>query len=324
MSSITEILNNLFTPDSIARAVKKLPKIETPVMDRIYNNRPTKPLPYVTVEDIQEIIQTVPVIRRGAQSISVTTEETTYQTIEPMPVRPSVSISSTELNNLKLLGRTGLEQWRREKIEYLRRIIRRTVEGLSAVSLTGKISWPMQTSGAWSTYEIDFGAPLSVDDADWNSAKIKDVFQLFNKMKLALTQKGYGVSYEIWAGEDAYTALLGMCENLVSTVKIRIEVTDAYISVGNFKVYLRNEPIQNPQTKAFEPTIPSNKIIMISTAANTRLFYCAIDDLDANLLPMPFFVKPVKIADPSEIRLIAESKPLPVPVSNALCWCKVL
>ncbi len=45
---------------------------------------------------------------------------------------------------------------------------------------------------------------------------------------------------------------------------------------------------------------------MIAKDAGHRLVYCAVDDLEANLRAMPFFIKPVKSDDPSGIKLISE------------------
>ena len=49
----------------------------------------------------------------------------------------------------------------------------------------------------------------------------------------------------------------------------------------------------------------------------TGFFYGPVDDLEGNLQPMPMFIKPVEIQDPSEIRLIGESKPLPAVAPGA-------
>jgi hypothetical protein len=62
---------------------------------------------------------------------------------------------------------------------------------------------------------------------------------------------------------------------------------------------------------------------MLGTDAPFRFYYLALDDLDANLQGMPFYVKPLKQDDPSGYKLIGKSKPLPVPVPKAICKATV-
>ena len=63
---------------------------------------------------------------------------------------------------------------------------------------------------------------------------------------------------------------------------------------------------------------------MIATDAGHILPYAAIDDLDGNLQPLPFFIKPIKTADPSGWKLIAESKPLPIVQPKGICDATVI
>ena len=63
---------------------------------------------------------------------------------------------------------------------------------------------------------------------------------------------------------------------------------------------------------------------MIAKDAGHRLIYCAVDDLDANLQAMPFFIKPVKKDDPSGIKLISEGKPFPVVNVKGICRATVI
>ncbi|CAN2042517.1 Major capsid protein [Candidatus Magnetomoraceae bacterium gMMP-15] len=327
MDSI-ELIRSLFTPAAIAKHIKKLPPVISPVYDQIYKTRGQHPFPYIGHEEIVESLQTAPVIKRGGSSTPVTTDSTNYSFYEPMPVKPSVLISAKELNDLKVLGKQSKDAWVRDKIIYLRRIVRRTTEGLCAISLKGKVQWPLQmNNGSWDTYELDFGTPNSVTPTkmwDASDVKIKDVFTLFQSMKKVLTQTGYGVSLEIWAGESAFAALLAMAEDFKSTVKMKVEVTAEYIDLAGFRVFLHNEPIQNPQTKAFGPTIPDKEIMMYSKAADFFFKYCAIDNLKANLKALPIFINPVELRDGSGIELIGESKPFPGPRVRAICWATVV
>ena len=79
----------------------------------------------------------------------------------------------------------------------------------------------------------------------------------------------------------------------------------------------------HPQTGAAMPKVAANKIMAFATDAVHTLFYCALDDLDANLQPMPYFSKPIESKDPSGTKIVGRSKPFPVPVVKAICWATV-
>ena len=70
--------------------------------------------------------------------------------------------------------------------------------------------------------------------------------------------------------------------------------------------------------------IDSKKLYAVALDAPFTLYYCAIDDLDANLLPMPLYVMAQKKQDPSGYKIIGKSKPLPVPVPKAICIANCL
>jgi len=330
---ILTIIKMLFTPETIAKALKVFPKIETPVMDIIFPNRPQKTSPVLTVEEVFEVNQTAPVIQRGGAPVAMQSEKTVLSTIEPLQIRPTLQISAVDLNNLKYLKQTDREQWMLEKTEMLRRIVRRTIEGIAATSLTGKISWPLRLEGGgWSTYEIDFTANGENPIGEYtpallwsnNTAKIKTIFNDLIGMRKILKRNGYGGQCVIWAGEEAFTAIAGVVENYVSTAEkrdLRAEYSGEFIQIGTFKIELRSEEYQNPQTSIYVPIIPSKSIVMFTPSANNRLFYCALDDLDADLQALPMFIKPMRVND--MISLVASSKPLPVPVTKSFVWAEV-
>ena len=93
--------------------------------------------------------------------------------------------------------------------------------------------------------------------------------------------------------------------------KIPVRVNeDGTITLGGHTIKKMAETWKNPQTGTSTAKVPDKEIRMVSKGY-TGFFYGPVDDLDANLRPMPMFVKPVKTDDPSEIRIVGESKPLP-------------
>lgn len=320
----------LFTREAIIRSLKGLPPLKSPVIDEVYPNRPTHPLPVVGMDEIFSVAEAMPVTRRGGQSISATSGSGGYMFIEPLPVNIHDKITGADLNNLKMLDQGGLQTWAKNKTDLLRRSCRKTTEGIAAQSLTGKIEWPVQLdNGGFESYVIEYGTPYSVilAGADlWSDAncKIKNVFQALQGMQAKLQEQGYGGTVDIWASRTAYFALFGVAEKVTSTAKIRVDITEQGINIGGYLVKLRSETYRNPQTKSQVPIIADGKICMIAKDAETKMPYCAIDDLDANLQAMPFFIKPVKTDDPSGYKLIAQSKPLPIPNVKGLAWATVL
>jgi len=318
----------LFVKDAIVRYLKSLPVLVTPVMDTIFTDRPQLGLPLVGADMVMETAHALPVVRRGSPSIPATGETGAVAFYEPLPIRPSKQVSGVDLNNLQLLGINGREAWAAERTDTLRRAVRKTVEAMCAVSLSGTLQWPVKlVGGGFETWEIVYGTTLSVAPGTlWSAAgaKLKEVFAVLQDMQEAIQEKGYGGTVEIWAGKTAYETLFGLAEASVSTAKMRVEIADQGINVGGFLVKRRAERYRSPQTGSMVAVLGDKVVRMIATDAGHKLPYCALDDLDANLQPLPFFVKPIQQRDPSGWKLIAESKPFPIPNVNGICDATVV
>jgi hypothetical protein len=292
-------------------------------MDTVFGNRPQHPLPIIGVDDITPVVHALPVVKRGAPSIPALKESAVTNFYEPYPVRPNTRVSGVDLNNLKLLGQSSRDAWAQNKVELLRRAVRQTVEAMASMSLTGTLSWPVQLEhGGWETYQVEFGSLVSVTpDKLWTAdgVKIVDVWETLSAQQEALQELGYGGTVEIWAGKTAYNALFKVAEDSKTTAKIRVEISDQGINIGGYLVKRRAEKYRNPQSGAMTDVVGPKVCKMIALDAGHMLPYCAIDDLDGNLQPLPFFVKPVQRDDPSGYMLIAESKPFPVPNVKGIC-----
>lgn len=320
-------IRGLFTPQAVAQRLKTLPIIKTPVIDEIFVNRIQNPFPLVGIEDITAVIKAMPVTRRGAPSISATSEGMAYSFIEPLPINIKTTVTASDLNNLKMLSEMSKEAWATGKTDYLRQAARMTTEGIAVQSLTGAISWPCQLqSGAFEDYSISYGSPLAFNPAvlwDNGACTLTDVFTTLQAMEEAINEKGYS-DIVYWAGKTAYLNLMKLAENSKTTAKIRVEMTDQGINIGGYLVKRRAEKYTNPQTGATVAYIADKAIKAVARDAGAKLIYSAIDDLDANLLPMPFFAKPIKTDDPSGYTIIGQSKPLPVSNPNGICDATVV
>lgn len=317
-------LRQYFTPAAVANHLLALPKLETFIMDLIYPNRPVHPLPVLGVDELTTINGNVPVVRRGTAAFNLAGDGQKITYLEPMPVDVSSFLTASDLNNLKLLGQTGTEQWVRNKVDTQRRVVRATTEALACQSITGKISYAMKTDAGLKKYEIDFGSILTLtiskkwDDADTTVADI--LLQLINLGNKIKQTSGYGAKIVYLAGQSAYVALANKVLALPGDSKIAATVTEAGINVGGFEVKLAQggyKDLNNNDT--WVPSVADTTVVAIATDAPFKLFYCALDDLDANLLPMPFFSKPIKKDNPSGYEIIGMSKPVPVPAVQSIC-----
>lgn len=321
-------IKSLFTREAIVRYLKSLPILKTPVMDTIFADRPQLALPVVGADMVREIANTLPVVRRGAPSIPATSRSGEISFYEPLPVRPNSQVTGQDLNNLKILNPEGRNAWAQNKTDMLRRVVRKTTEGMCSVALTGTLAWPVQLEGGgFDSWEIVFGSILSETPGKlWGAegAKLKDVYTILSAMENAIQEKGYGSEIEIWAGSEAYEALFALAEASTTTAKLRVEFTEHGINVGGYLVKRRSEKYRNPQTGAMTAVVAPKTVKMIAKDAGHRLVYCAVDDLDANLQAMPFFVKPIELKDPSGHKLVAESKPFPLPNVDGICTATVV
>lgn len=323
-------IRGLFTREAIIQYLTQLPVLETPVMDTVFTYRPQQPLALIGADIVKAVARAMPLARRGGRSISIAGGTGSTGFYEPFPIHPDISVTGADLNNLTIIqgNKASLDAWAQGKTDILRRTVRATTEALCCVSLSGKIQWPVQLEGgAFETYEIDYGAIQVFNPATkWSNdkAKMKDVFLSLRGMHKKLKEKGYGGKIETWAGEDAYNALFSLAESFQSTAQFRVEITESGINVGGYLVKPRDETYYNPQTKAMVPIVAAKMVKMIALDAGHVMPYAALDDLDANLQPLPFFVKPVKTENPSGYQLIGESKPLPVVNVDGICEAEVV
>lgn len=323
-------LLKIFRPEQIVQILSSLPPVKFPVMESVFSDRVQLPFPTVTKEDILSDLSELPVIRRGFPAYEINNDSYEVTTYEPLPVRHSQMIYAKELNDLKGLKHGDQAVWAQNMTDKMRRRYLKTVEALCAIALTGKIEWPMHEPGKREagTYFIDFGQPHILDMSDlklWSDSAVKmvDVFTTLKAMRKMLRQNGFGAELEIWAGENAYERIVAMAQVHPEKSSLSVTIDENGINVAGYVVKERAETFRYPQTDAIVPVVPANDVMMIAKEAGHKLIYCAVDDLDAKLHAMPFFIKTVKKDDPSGIKLISEGKPFPVVNVKGVCRATV-
>jgi len=284
-------------------------------------------LPMLAAEDLFTGIYELPVVKRGNPSMSYPGVSGKIDYYVPEPINVDIFVSAADLNNLKLLGKSSLQNWSATKTDILRRAIRRTTEAWCGLITSGALTWPMYASGAWESYVINYGSVLSVTPSilfGHADITIADVHEHLTLMQEQLGLNGYGSNLEIWASRDVYNVLFALVAASTTTSRIEMTAGKEGVNIGGFVIKRRGEQYRNPQTKAMADIMPAKTLRMIDLDAGHLLPYAAVDDLDANLVGLPFFVKPEKLVNPSGYKLIAQSKPFPVVNVKGICQSVVL
>lgn len=321
-------LRSLFTRESIAADLEALPEIKTPVMDSVFTDRPQHPLPVIGVDEALSDLSELPVVRRGSRSMNIGGGSGNIAFYEPMPLSADVKVTGADLNNFKVLKNQDLATWARAKTDYFRRRFRRTTETICALVTGGSMTWPCwREGGGFEPYSIDYGTPVTaVVPKVWDAsgAAMVDVFTTLTNITEALEANGYGGEVEYWAGKDAYRILYSLAENFKSTAKLTVGMTAVGIDVGGYVVKRRAETYKNPQTSAVGSRLGAKMLRAVAKDGGHKLFYCALDDLEANLQALPLFINPNQTKNPSGYELIAQSKPFPVVNMKAIGEVQVL
>lgn len=305
---------------------KKLKPVAMPVRNTVFG--PAQfwhdvALPY---SEIADTVTNVPVVRRGTASLALTDEGTEVKSIEPQGFVMSHFVSAAKLNNFKALGMKSAQQYFDNKNASMMRRVDKGIEAMCAQALTGKVEYPMKVEGGSVEMEVfDFGLPndhsATIDISD-SSTTAGQLFKLLQAMEEKIEEKGYGSNNLTYAGSDAYAHILDIASNN-NTKNIAISITENEISIGGYKIRRLAGKYTSVSggSKVQVAKIPSTSLCMVDLDAGHDFYYLSIDDLDAGLKALPFFSKVVKVDDPSGANIIGHSKPVPVPVVGAICWC---
>lgn len=324
-------LRKHFTMAAVKQRLERVAVIQSTVMDLVFppSARTQYDSPVIPVSEIRQLAHVMPVVARGAASAPITASEMDNQYVEPLPVRVHAVIKPVELNNLKLMGMGAREEWAGRKQEALRGSIKKTLEVLCAQAVfDGAISHPLLlASGAYADYSVTYGSTPQtyVPAAKWDAAdfKLTQLYGQLEDMDTLLEEAGYAGERLIFAGKAAYVQALALAEAWVSQAGLKVEVSAEGARVGGYLIRKMAETYVHPATGVVTKKLGDKEIRMVA-AGNHAFFYGPVDDLDANLQAMPMFIKPVKHDDPSDLKIVAESKPLPAPSPQAVVKATVL
>jgi len=322
-------LRRYFTPEAIVRTMERLPELKTPIIDLFFSDSRNIPRPVVGYKDLGLPPENLPVVRRGTHSSPMYANGSNITFIEPQPVNPSEFISGADMNNLRSLNATSIQQEIDNIIDRLRRGCRATAEAMAIQALTGKIDYWLRGDGGLESYEVEYGtigdASASVTKKfDATGAKISDVIKAVEAIILALKARGVdGNNVIIGCGYDVFAVL---CDLIGDTKNSSVAVvsTSGISFGGGFSISLLPQTYRNLSTQAAVPVVTAKHMLVIDKEAGHKLIYAGLDSLGAGQAALPFYADYEETKDPSGVKVIAESKPLPVVNVKGIVKAQVL
>lgn len=333
---VYQLIRNYMTANWLAGIIERLPQHKSVIIDRVFVRKENNPSAYADLADIVRTVGSVPVVSRGGVSLNVAGPAITMGKIEPMPIRLNEHFTGARLNDLRNLFGDGGPRGQALVQSEINRITvgliadtQKTRDALCAQALTGKIDYQMRTDDGYTRYKVDFGDVLAyVPAKKWDAADIKlsIVLKQLIEIRNQLRAQGHAGNIGYMAGIDAWTQLANLVELLPNDNRSRASIDGEVIKFNGFEVLLNDGAYSDRDSEG--AAVVKNEVDpkkLVGFVENVpKLGYYAIDDLDSNLEPMPIFIKPVKTEDPSGIKVISESKPMPLVAPKAILWATVM
>lgn len=315
-------------PKVLVGELNKMPPLHTQIMDLVYPESAQVNHPFSTIgyEDLPQAIKNIPLVSRGSASYPVPLNGSKLRFIEPQNLNPSHFVSAKTLNDVRNLDQNGVRQFLNNKVDGLRRITRTSKEAMAIQSLTGKISYDMRNAdGVIEKYEVDFGSIGSVTadtKFDAGGAKLSNVITTVGKAVAKIKEKTNATKFIGLIGWDVYGAIADLA-NTANNNKL-VEVKEGSIVIGEVTLYVTSASYYDYKTKANVGVVAAKKMKIIGVDADFRFYNCALDSVAENFAAVPFAVREVPQDDPEGIKLIGESRPMPIPNVDAICESTVL
>ncbi|WP_291325257.1 major capsid protein [Desulfovibrio sp. UCD-KL4C] len=319
-------LRRFYTAAAIRNVLKTVVAGEQTVKDNIFTNKQCLETPLIPLAELKQVIKNMPVVARDGRPINVSPDSMEVVYIEALPVKLLSTVNPVMLNNLKTATDETVRSYANRQIVNLRESTNLTTEALCSQAIfNGKISYQLQTdTGKSRLYEVSYGAETIQEvkvtasnlwDAD--TAKRTKVLKLLREMDNKIARAGYPGKRKVYAGTLAFGALLDLVDQEGdSRTPMRIK-EDGSIRVGSYDVYEMSEVYENGKGETVSK-LADNEIRMV-TPKYTALYYAALDDLDANLQALPFFVKAIKDEFAGSLMNVSNSKPLPGVAPGSIC-----
>lgn len=257
MSLLAQV-KGLFSPHAVAASMEQLPPLETTVVNTLFPEAIEHPFVNIGLGELENVVGAKPVVRRDGQPIPYQGQGDDVNFFAPRPVKPSVKITASELNDLKALwgNKITMQQFVNRQVDKLRRLVRNTSEAMASVVVTtGKLSWPSRLEGGgYENYELDFGGIERKDlPVKWTAAApptLQKVYAWLSDLKRTVTKAGGGGGkFCFLAGEDVFGLLLAFAENWKSTAQgsaVSLNFEAGKVIIGGFEIMEVAEEYQSP------------------------------------------------------------------------------
>lgn len=304
-----------FSQANIADIVGALPKATTPLTDMLFppERRVQKNSPFISMREIQSVTGAIPLVRRDGRSIPIDANGAVNSLIEVDPLKPSIFASAKDINDLIAMGDTAsIQSFITEKIQDLRDSVAASTEVLVRQAMSGKIVYPYSViDGQGGKCEIDLGNPQSLKSANLSGANLAAVQKMLEAALAEHAAKTGAVGNPTFMfGDAVYSALVDILANMGGGAPV-VWNADGLTLMGKYNIKAANLTYQLPGETTVKKVIADNSVRIYDQSNPGKLIYAALDDLSANLAPLPFYAKPVEVADPDGVKIIGNSKPLP-------------
>jgi len=323
-----DFLKKFFTFSMFINAINRLPPLRTFIMDLIYPEsvRFNHPKDKLAHADLGLPEKNIPLITRGSSSYPIPLNKTALKLIDPANITPSLILNANEINAMRSLGLEQQQQLVDRNIDKLRKIVRKTTEAMAIQSITGKIAYDIRNAdGTMDLYEVDFGTPKSISiPKKWNAngTTVGDITASIGQIVDSLGETSDGTDIVYLCGFDVYSALVAKSAALNNSELIK--VFDTHVQIGTVKFIICSAKYYSYKTKTNVKAIPAKSVVAIAKDDAFSLAYCTLDSFDANFASLAFYISAVKQDDPEAMKLIGQSRPMPIPNVDAIRIAQVL
>ena len=88
-------------------------------------------------------------------------------------------------------------------------------------------------------------------------------------------------------------------------------VVNGLVLLGKYTIKTTGLTYTLPGSTEAKSIIADNVVRIYDQSNPGKLIYAALDDMNANLAPLPFYVTPIETKDPDGVKLVGSSKPFP-------------
>ena len=310
-TKLSDALRAFFTVSNVTDVIASLPKPATPMTDLLFPKNKRKQLtsPYITVADIPEEIEAVPVVVRGTPSFSVNEDKRSLR----LRLSMNKEVLVSEFNHLVAMGMT--DELNAKFIEIIKDLRDRTsvsTEILACQALSGKIAYPVYTEGSSNdTYQVELGKLKSLSDSSLTSGSdIGELQKALEEQYMEQQRTGASSDVRFLAGVDAYALVVDLVTKNAGAVPI--QWTDyGCVLFGKYKIQAVSSTYMLPGSGTITEVIEAKSMQTIDLANAGKLLYAAIDEFDQQVQPLPFFATYEYQSPHSRVKIISSSKPLP-------------